>query len=169
MFSAFFIERPKFAFVISIVITIAGLVAMGALPVALYPELSPPQVQVIAVYPGADAESLILAQQLYLHKLPAVGVPIDFEHADVGISQGNDANAGKSIEHPASVVCAGKSFARHVEMTGHRQCAKLDQPIEIPGQGGAQIVPGRRVMAHRVVAHRALPFNEQLHPARSVS
>ena len=58
MFSAFFIDRPKFAFVISIVITIAGLVSMGALPVALYPELSPPQVQVNAVYPGADAETI---------------------------------------------------------------------------------------------------------------
>jgi HAE1 family hydrophobic/amphiphilic exporter-1 len=58
MFSAFFIERPKFAFVISIVITVAGLVAIGALPVALYPELAPPQVQVIAVYPGADAETV---------------------------------------------------------------------------------------------------------------
>ncbi|MGB5453673.1 MAG: multidrug efflux RND transporter permease subunit [Sedimenticolaceae bacterium] len=58
MFSAFFIERPKFAFVISIVITIAGLVAIGALPVALYPELAPPQVQVIAIYPGADAETV---------------------------------------------------------------------------------------------------------------
>jgi len=58
MFSAFFIERPKFAFVISIVITIAGLVAMGALPIALYPELSPPQVQVVAIYPGADAETV---------------------------------------------------------------------------------------------------------------
>ncbi len=58
MFSAFFIERPKFAFVISIVITIAGLVAMGALPIALYPELTPPQVQVSAAYPGADAETI---------------------------------------------------------------------------------------------------------------
>jgi HAE1 family hydrophobic/amphiphilic exporter-1 len=58
MFSAFFIERPKFAFVVSIVITIAGLVAIGALPVALYPELAPPQVQVVAVYPGADAETV---------------------------------------------------------------------------------------------------------------
>jgi len=58
MFSAFFIERPKFAFVISIVITIAGLVAIGALPVALYPELAPPQVQAIAIYPGADAETV---------------------------------------------------------------------------------------------------------------
>jgi len=58
MLSAFFIHRPKFAFVISIVITIAGLVAMGALPIALYPELAPPQVQVSAVYPGADAETI---------------------------------------------------------------------------------------------------------------
>ena len=58
MFSALFIERPKFAFVISIVITIAGLVAMGALPIAQYPELTPPQVQVTATYPGADAETI---------------------------------------------------------------------------------------------------------------
>jgi len=58
MFSAFFIGRPKFAFVISIVITITGLVAMGTLPIALYPELAPPQVQVSAVYPGADAETI---------------------------------------------------------------------------------------------------------------
>ena len=58
MFSAFFIERPKFAFVVSIVITIAGLVAMGALPIALYPDLAPPQVQVSASYPGADAETI---------------------------------------------------------------------------------------------------------------
>ena len=58
MFSAFFIDRPKFAFVISIVITIAGLIALTALPVAQYPELAPPQVQVSATYPGADAETI---------------------------------------------------------------------------------------------------------------
>ena len=53
-----FIDRPKFAFVISIVITIAGLIAMQALPIAQYPELTPPQVQVTASYPGADAETI---------------------------------------------------------------------------------------------------------------
>jgi len=58
MFSAFFIGRPKFAFVISIVITLAGLIAMKALPVALYPDLAPPQVTVNATYPGADAETI---------------------------------------------------------------------------------------------------------------
>jgi multidrug efflux pump len=56
MLSAFFITRPKFAFVIAIVTIIAGLLAMSALPVAEYPELTPPQVQVSAKYPGADAK-----------------------------------------------------------------------------------------------------------------
>ncbi len=55
MLSAFFITRPKFAFVIAIVTIIAGLLALGALPVAEYPELTPPQVQVSAKYPGANA------------------------------------------------------------------------------------------------------------------
>jgi len=58
MFSAFFISRPKFAFVISIIICIAGLIAITVLPVALYPNLAPPQVKVSAAYPGADAETI---------------------------------------------------------------------------------------------------------------
>ncbi|NOU49201.1 multidrug efflux RND transporter permease subunit [Pseudoalteromonas sp. JBTF-M23] len=58
MFSRFFIDRPIFAFVISIVIVLAGLAAMRSLPVAQYPEISPPVVQVTAVYPGASAEVL---------------------------------------------------------------------------------------------------------------
>jgi HAE1 family hydrophobic/amphiphilic exporter-1/multidrug efflux pump len=56
MFSRFFIDRPIFAFVISIFIVIAGLAAMRVLPIAQYPEISPPVVQVVAVYPGASAE-----------------------------------------------------------------------------------------------------------------
>jgi HAE1 family hydrophobic/amphiphilic exporter-1 len=56
MFSRFFIDRPIFASVISIVIIIAGLVTMRTLPIAQYPEISPPTVQVTANYPGANAE-----------------------------------------------------------------------------------------------------------------
>src|SRR6056297_211565 len=56
MLSAFFIERPKFAFVISIVISLAGLIAVTRLPIAEFPDISPPQVQVTASYPGASAE-----------------------------------------------------------------------------------------------------------------
>ncbi|WP_020590805.1 efflux RND transporter permease subunit [Kiloniella laminariae] len=55
MFSAFFINRPKFALVISIVIVLAGIIALKGLPVAEYPEITPPQVKVTATYPGANA------------------------------------------------------------------------------------------------------------------
>jgi hydrophobe/amphiphile efflux-1 (HAE1) family protein len=52
----FFIDRPVFASVISIVIVLAGLAAMRATPVAQYPEIAPPTVTVTAAYPGATAE-----------------------------------------------------------------------------------------------------------------
>ncbi|HMB75291.1 MAG TPA: efflux RND transporter permease subunit, partial [Kiloniellaceae bacterium] len=56
MFSKFFIERPIFACVISIVILIAGGISFGVLPIAQYPEITPPTVSVSAIYPGANAE-----------------------------------------------------------------------------------------------------------------
>ncbi len=58
MISRFFIERPRFAFVISIVITLAGLVAIFSLPVAQYPNITPSQVSVSTTYPGADAQTV---------------------------------------------------------------------------------------------------------------
>ena len=58
MFSKYFIDRPIFAFVISIVIVLAGLAAMRSLPISQYPEISPPVVQVTAFYPGASADVL---------------------------------------------------------------------------------------------------------------
>jgi HAE1 family hydrophobic/amphiphilic exporter-1/multidrug efflux pump len=57
MFS-FFISRPIFAAVISIIITVAGLVASQVLPIAQYPEIAPPTVTITATYPGASAETL---------------------------------------------------------------------------------------------------------------
>ncbi len=56
MFSGFFIDRPKFAFVIAIVIVLAGVLALSQLPIAEFPEITPPQVQVTATYPGANAQ-----------------------------------------------------------------------------------------------------------------
>lgn len=56
MISRFFIDRPVFAGVLSIIISIAGLLAMRGLPVAQYPDIVPPQVMVSATYPGASAE-----------------------------------------------------------------------------------------------------------------
>ena len=56
MFSAFFIERPKFALVISIVLTLAGGLSIYMLPITEYPTISPPSIQVSGRYPGASAE-----------------------------------------------------------------------------------------------------------------
>ena len=58
MFSKFFIDRPIFATVISLIIVLAGLVAMKVLPIEQYPNIVPTEIQVSAVYPGATAEVL---------------------------------------------------------------------------------------------------------------
>ncbi len=54
----FFINRPKFAIVLSIVMTLAGILTMLAMPVSLYPEVAPPTIQIIATYPGADHNTI---------------------------------------------------------------------------------------------------------------
>ena len=69
MFSNFFIRRPRFSFVISIVIILIGSIALFKLPIALYPEVTPPQIAVRAMYPGASAE--VIAK--------TVGIPLEDE------------------------------------------------------------------------------------------
>ena len=59
MFSDIFIERPRLAIVIAIVITLAGVIAIFAIPIAQFPDIVPPQVTLNASYPGADAEVLV--------------------------------------------------------------------------------------------------------------
>ncbi len=66
-FSKFFIERPIFATVLSLLLLVAGGVALFVLPIDQYPSITPPTVQVTAVYPGANAETI--AQ--------TVGIPIE--------------------------------------------------------------------------------------------
>lgn len=56
MFSRFFIDRPIFATVLSLVTTLAGCISVMALPVTQYPEITPPTVEVSTVYPGANAK-----------------------------------------------------------------------------------------------------------------
>src|SRR6476661_1324678 len=57
MISHFFIDRPIFATVLSVVVVIVGVVAVSQLPVAQYPDVAPPTVQVTATYPGANAKT----------------------------------------------------------------------------------------------------------------
>lgn len=54
-FSHFFIDRPIFATVLSLLITIVGVIAQRALPIAEYPEIAPPTINIVANYPGASA------------------------------------------------------------------------------------------------------------------
>ena len=58
MFSKFFIRRPRFAIVISCVFMIAGVLCALSLPVRQYPNIAPPQIRVVANYPGADAQTV---------------------------------------------------------------------------------------------------------------
>lgn len=58
MFSKFFIQRPIFSTVLSLVIVIAGLVSMKVLPIEQYPNIVSPEIQISAVYPGATADVL---------------------------------------------------------------------------------------------------------------
>ena len=67
MFRGFFIDRPKFALVIAIVMTLAGALAIATLPITEYPAISPPNILVSGVYPGASAEVVEAA----------VGAPIE--------------------------------------------------------------------------------------------
>jgi len=59
MISKFFIDRPIVAMVISILMVIVGAVAMATLPISQFPEIIPPEIQVRATYPGADARTMM--------------------------------------------------------------------------------------------------------------
>ncbi len=67
MFSRFFINRPIFATVIAVLMVLAGAMTVFTIPIAQYPDITPPTVMVSASYPGADAQTV--AQ--------SIGVPIE--------------------------------------------------------------------------------------------
>ena len=68
-FSHFFIDRPIFATVLSVLLTIAGFIAQRALPISEYPEIAPPTVNITAAYPGASAE-VIASTVASLSRIP---------------------------------------------------------------------------------------------------
>ena len=64
-FTHFFVDHPIFASVVSILITLLGAIAYLSLPVAQYPEIAPPTVQVTANYPGASAETVAATDDIW--------------------------------------------------------------------------------------------------------
>src|SRR3974390_3551314 len=73
MLSAVFVDRPRLAIVIAIVTTIAGVLALLAIPIAQYPDIVPPQVSVTTLYPGANS-SVVEATVAQVIEAQVVGV-----------------------------------------------------------------------------------------------
>ncbi len=88
MLSAFFIDRPRFAIVIALIITLAGALALTRIPVAQFPAIVPPQVQVTVTYPGASAK--VVEQSVAEPIEEAVnGVPDEIYMSSVSANDGS--------------------------------------------------------------------------------
>lgn len=127
MFSRIFIERPRFAMVISIVLTIAGLISVFSLPISLYPEITPPQVVVSAVYPGASAE--VLAN--------TVGIPLEDEINGVEDMLYMDSSSENSGSYSLTItfkVGVDPDLAQ-VKVQNRIQQALTKLPAEVQRQG----------------------------------
>src|SRR5215204_4058092 len=88
MLARIFINRPVLACVLSIVILLLGFIAYGLLPVAEYPEVTPPIVRVTAYYPGANAQVLVqnrvaIAEPSLPEVVRAIGVTTKKRAADI--------------------------------------------------------------------------------------
>lgn len=127
MFSKFFINRPIFATVLSILIILAGLISIKMLPVKEYPAVTPPQINISATYPGADAQTL------------ASTVATVLENAINGVDNMNyiTSTASPSGTLSLSVIFAvGTDVAQaKVDVNNRVQLAMSSLPEEVQRQG----------------------------------
>ncbi len=127
MFSEFFIDRPKFALVIAIVMTLGGLIALRMLPVAEYPNIAPPTVSVKANYPGASAQ---VVEQ-------AVATPIEDSVngvEDMIYMSSNSANDGSYRLRVTFKVGADPDMSQ-VRVQNRAQLAEPRLPADVRVQG----------------------------------
>ena len=97
MLARFFIDRPVLAWVISVVIILLGVIAAVFLPVAEYPEITPPTVRVTANYPGANAQ--VVADSVAAPMPPSRMMTMEITHA----------RTGRSMKKRASMIVLGFS------------------------------------------------------------
>ena len=131
MISWFFINRPIFAAVLSIVITLAGGVSLFNLGLAQFPPVTPPTVQVTCTYPGASAQDVAEAVAVYpagaASTWPSLARPRRFDRGP-GAEQRHSKDRLKTRENP------------FVSTRRSRHCGPPAQ--RSPGLGGASALPG---------------------------
>ncbi|SFT54866.1 efflux RND transporter permease subunit [Pseudomonas marincola] len=126
MISRFFIERPVFSSVISVVIVLAGLMAMRALPVAQYPQILPPQVSVTATYSGASAQ--VIAE--------TVAAPLEQEINGVEGMIYQQSNSGGNTMRLAVYFDVGRDPDQAtIDVNNRVQAALAKLPEEVRRQG----------------------------------
>ena len=127
MLSAYFIDRPRMAIVIAIVISLAGLLALSRIPVAQLPDIVPPEVQVSAVYPGASA-SVVEATVAQPIESKVVGV-------DKMIYMKSSSGADGSYNLDVSFALGTDPDINTVNVNNRVQTAMANLPPEVQAQG----------------------------------
>ncbi|PHK95574.1 hydrophobe/amphiphile efflux-1 family RND transporter [Pseudoroseomonas rhizosphaerae] len=127
MFSAIFVERPRLAIVIAIVMTIAGALSLARIPVSQFPDIVPPQVQVTATYPGASAE---VVEQ-------AVAQPLEAQVVGVENSIYMRSNSGSDGSYTLNVsfTLGSNADINTVNVNNRVQAAMSLMPTEVQQQG----------------------------------
>lgn len=129
-FSRFFIRRPIFATVLALLFVVAGLLSLGLLPVAQYPDITPPTVQVSATYPGADAQTV--AQ--------TVGIPIEQQVNGVEGMMYMSSTSSASGEYRLTVTFeVGTDIDMATVMVQNRLNAAMPSLPEAVKQQGVQV------------------------------
>jgi hydrophobe/amphiphile efflux-1 (HAE1) family protein len=127
MISSTFIRRPRLSVVISVVITLAGLLSLSRIPVAQLPDLVPPQVQVSAVYPGASAEVL---EATVAQPIEAKVIGVD-KAIYMKSTSGNDGSYNLTVSFELST----NPDINTVNVNNRVQTALAQLPVEVQLQG----------------------------------
>lgn len=127
MFSRFFIKRPIFAIVIAILMVISGLMTVTSLPIAQYPDITPPTVMVSASYPGADAATVART----------VGVPIEEQVNGIEGMMYMSSNSGSDGSYSLTVTFENGTDLDEaaVEVQNRVQQAQATLPTAVKEQG----------------------------------
>lgn len=139
MLSRFFIDRPVFSIVISLLILIAGGVAIYVLPIARYPEITPPQIRITAIYPGADAQTVA----------ESVAAPIEQQLSGIpnliyfSSQSGNDGSCNITVTFE---IGADQDLAA-VEVQNRLAIAEPQLPQEVMRQGITVVKASTNILA----------------------